>query len=459
MLAGDSGFTDTGDDLHRWAYDLWPLNRSLTGNGVRTTLQYLAELLPGLEVYEVPSGTQAFDWTVPDEWNLTHAWIEDEQGRRILDTATSNLHIVGYSEPFDGLVSRDQLLERLHSLPDQPDAIPYVTSYYRRTWGFSIAHDELQRLGRGPFRVHVGTSLEPGHLTYGELLIPGETDEEVLLSTYICHPSLANNELSGPVVTTALGRWLQAQPRLRYSYRLLFLPETIGSIVYLSRHLEHLKSHVKAGWVVTCVGDDRAHSYVPSRLGGTLADRVSLQVLRELPTFVEYSFLERGSDERQWCSPGADLPVCSVMRTKYGSYPEYHTSLDDLHHVVTPMGLQGGLNVLRDCIRLLEENRCWSTLQPGEPQMGKRGLYPTTSIKGTAVEVRSMMNTLAYCDGNHDIISICERTGQPWSDVARWLLKLREAGVIVHRPTELEEAASRRHTGNSGSRDTAGVTP
>jgi aminopeptidase-like protein len=422
---------DTGADVHRWATDLWPLNRSLTGDGVRATLAYLKELLPDLSVHEVPSGTQAFDWTVPDEWNLRQAWVEDSSGRRVIDTASTNLHVVGYSEPFAGIVSKAELRARLHTLPEQPDAIPYVTSYYQRTWGFCIPHAELERLGDGPFRVHVDTTLESGHLTYADLVIPGESTDEVLLSTYICHPSMANNELSGPVVTTALARWIASLPERRYTYRIVFIPETIGSILYLSRHLEHLRSHVRAGWVITCAGDDRTYSYVPSRMGGTLADRVSLQVLGDRGPFDEYTFLDRGSDERQWCSPGADLPVCSIMRSKYGAYPEYHTSLDDLERVVTPQGLQGGLDALKDCVTLLEANHRYRTAFPGEPQMGRRGLYPTTSIKGGAEDNRGMENVIAYSDGSHDVIDLCSRTNLSWREVIDILRRLEAADVLI----------------------------
>jgi aminopeptidase-like protein len=425
---------DTAADMHRWATDLWPLHRSLTGAGVRATLSYLKDLLPDLRIHEVPSGTQAFDWTVPDEWNLREAWVEDATGKRVIDTARTNLHVVGYSEPFDGVVSREDLLPRIHTLPVQPDAIPYVTSYYRRTWGFCMAHEELDGLGDGPFRVHIDTTLEPGHLTYADLVIPGISTDEVLLSTYVCHPSMANNELSGPVVTTALARWIASLPSRRYTYRAIFLPETIGSILYLSRNLEHLREHVKAGWVITCIGDDRTYSYVPSRLGGTLADRVSLQVLRDRGPFDAYSFLDRGSDERQWCSPGADLPVCSVMRSKYGEYPEYHTSLDDLENVVTPTGLQGGLAVMKACITLLEANAKFRTVLPGEPQMGRRGLYPTTSTKDRADDVRHMMNVIAYCDGEHDVLDLCERTGLPWNEVVAMLRQLEEEEVVTSEP-------------------------
>lgn len=418
-----------GQEMHGWAKDLWPVTRSLTGDGVRETLRYLKAVVPQLEVHEVPTGTRAFDWAVPDEWNIRAAWVEDADGRRIIDMDDSNLYVVGYSEPVDRWVERDELEEHLHSLPDQPDAIPYVTSYYRRTWGFCVTHEQRSRLGGGPFRVVIDSTLEPGHLTYADAVIPGTSDDEVLLSTYVCHPSMANNELSGPVVTTAIARWLLSLPERRYTYRLVYAPETIGSLLYLSRHLEHLKGHVVAGWVVTCIGDERTYSYVPSRLGGTLADRVSLQVLSELEPVELYSFLDRGSDERQWCSPGADLPVCSVMRSKYGQYPEYHTSLDDLD-LVTPKGLQGGFDLLRSCLELLEANETWTSLMPGEPQMGRRGLYPTTSIKGGAGSTRAMMNVLTYCDADHDLISLCERTGLTWEEVRDILGRLSEAQVI-----------------------------
>lgn len=420
-----------GVEMIGWARDLWPLCRSLTGDGVRETLGYLGRLLPDLEVIEVPSGTQALDWIVPDEWTIREAWIEDLDGRRIIDFRDNNLHVVGYSVPFEGVLGRDALEPHLHSLPDQPDAIPYVTSYYARRWGFCLSQRARDALGEGPFRVLIDSSLEPGSLTYGELVIPGRTADEVLLSTYVCHPSMANNELSGPVVTTALARGIAGRAKRRYTYRVLFLPETIGSITYLSTHLEQLRERVKAGWVITCVGDDRAYSYVPSRLGGTLADRISLQVMGELTDgFDAYSYLDRGSDERQWCSPGADLPVCSVMRSKYGTYPEYHTSLDDFT-VVTPQGLQGGFDVLERCIDVLESNVSYRATMPGEPQLGRRGLYPTTSFKGSADGVKTMMDVLAYCDGTHDLIDLCQRTGATLTEVMELVATLSQAGVIV----------------------------
>ena len=419
-----------GEQMHRWASDLWPLCRSLTGPGTRQTLRYLADLLPDLALHEVASGTKVLDWTIPGEWSITDAWIADAHGRRLVDFQKSNLHVVGYSEPIRETLSRAELEPHLHSLPDQPDAIPYVTSYYERRWGFCLSHDQRQRLGDGPFEVVIESELAPGSLSYADIVIPGSTSDEVLLSTYICHPSMANNELSGPVVTTALVRWLQSLPHRRYTYRAVFAPETIGAIAYLAQHLPHLKNHVRAGWVITCIGDERAYSYVPSRLGGTLADRVALRVLSEVPGgFDRYTFLQRGSDERQWCSPGADLPVCSVMRSKYGTYPEYHTSRDDLSFV-TADGLQGGFDVLRRCLELIEANRFYRAAQPGEPQLGSRGLYPTTSFKGSNAGVKTMMNVLAYCDGEHDIIDLCERTGASIDEVLGLVGTLEQSGVI-----------------------------
>lgn len=422
---------DSGEAMHQWAEDLFPICRSLTGDGVRETLDYLADLLPGLATHEIPTGTNVLDWTVPDEWNISSAFIADLNGTRLIDFGENNLHIVGYSEPFDAVLTRDELEPHLYSLPDQPEAIPYVTSYYRRNWGFCLTERQRAALGDGPFHVYIDSKLDPGALTYADLVIPGETNEEVLISTYVCHPSMANNELSGPIVAAALARWVSGLPSRRFTYRFVFAPETIGSIAYMAEHLEHLKKHVVAGWVVTCIGDDRTYSYLPSRRGHTLADRAALAALSEITDSLnKYSFLDRGSDERQWCSPGADLPICSVMRSKYGTFPEYHTSLDNLD-LVTPSGLQGGLNILMRCIEVVETNRRWRTTVPGEPQLGPRGLYPTASYKGSADAVRSMMNTLAYCDGEIDMLEISEQIDVPYSEVASIIDKCAEAGVIV----------------------------
>lgn len=396
-----------GEAMHALAAELFPIPRSITGDGVRDTLQRLSEHVP-LVVHEVPSGTPVLDWTVPLEWNVRDAYVADDQGRRVIDVRRHSLHLVGYSRPIDAVMTRRELDAHLHSRPDLPHAIPYVTAYYGDTWGFCLSHEERLALPDGDYRVVVDATLERGSLTYGELVLPGESDDEVLLSTYVCHPSMANNELSGPVVTTFLARWLHSEPR-RYTYRIVFVPETIGAITYLSRHLDTLRRRVVAGFVLTCIGDDRAWSYLPSRLGGTLADRAALTVLAATrPSFQRYTFLDRGSDERQYCSPGIDLPVASLMRSKYRTYPEYHTSLDDLT-LVTPSGLQGGLDVVRECLELLERNATYRATCLGEPQLGRRGLYPPLGTVDSHRVVADMLNVLAYADGEHDLIALVER--------------------------------------------------
>ena len=399
--------------MHDLATRLFPICRSITGDGVRQTLAILGEYLPGLTVHEVPTGTPAFDWFVPDEWNIRAAWIEGPDGDRIVDFADSNLHVVGYSEPVDVTLSLQELQEHLHSDPDFPDAIPYVTSYYRRSWGFCLTHRQREALAEGTYRVVIDSTLQPGNLTYAELVIPGETADEVFLSTYVCHPSLGNNELSGPVVMTALARWLREEPR-RFTYRIVFVPESIGALVYTSRNLEHLRASVVAGFNLTCIGDDGDYSYLASRLGSTPIDRIANRIVRATPQPVMYTYLSRGSDERTYCAPGVDLPLISLMRTKYGAYPGYHTSLDDLT-LITPTGLQGGLDLVRDCITEFEHSRYFLTPVCGEPQHGRRGLYHAVHARTVADEVLLRTHVLAYCDGQHsvrDIAELCETEEQ-----------------------------------------------
>lgn len=410
-----SNQSEVGNKLHEWATDLFPICRSITGKGVRETLNYLKRILPSLVIKEVPSRSQAFDWTVPDEWNIRDAYIADEKGNRIVDFQTNNLHVVGYSEPVDQWLDRDELDNYLYSLPEQPHAIPYVTSYYKRRWGFCLTHQQREALKPGYYHAVIDSTIKPGVLNYGELVLPGKTDQEIFLSTYICHPSMANNELSGPVVTTALGQWLMNLQNRYYTYRIIFIPETIGSIVYLSYNINHLKEYVIAGFNITCIGDDRCYSYLPSREGNTLSDLVALHALKYTDqNFKKYSWLDRGSDERQYCSPGVDLPIATIMRSKYGEYPEYHTSLDDLN-LVTPTGLEGGLAVLQRAIEIIEYNCYLKTKVLCEPQLGKRGLYPTLSNKkSSGALVKRMMNIITYCDGTLTLLEIANLIDEPF---------------------------------------------
>ena len=402
---------ETGRYCHELARELFPISRSLSGPGVRETLEILRRELPELQVHEIASGSPVFDWEVPDEWVIRDAYIADVTGERVVDFKAHNLHVLGYSEPVDVKLTREELEPHLYSDPEQPDWIPYVTSYYKRRWGFCLSHRQREQLGEGPFRCVVDADLGPGVLNYADLVIPGDTDREVLLSTYVCHPSMGNNELSGPVVTTALARWIKGLPSRRHTYRIVFIPETIGSLIYLSRHLDVMKARTVAGFVVTCVGDDRAFSYVPSRRGDTLADRAAIRSLGQIdPSFIRYSWRDRGSDERQYCAPGVDLPVATIARSKYGEYPEYHTSADDLS-LISPAGLQGGFDALRGAIETIESNARLRTTVLGEPQLGKRGLYPTTSMKGSYGDVRLMMDLISYCDGEHSLLDIAEMVG------------------------------------------------
>ena len=421
---------DLGTSMHSLCAELFPICRSITGSGVRKTLSIIKGHLPNLTLHEVPSGTRCFDWVVPREWNIHDAAIIDQDGKRIVDFKESNLHIVGYSIPVNKTLPLEELDQHLHSLPDQPQAIPYVTSYYHERWGFCLRHDQRMRLKPGNYKVHIDSELSDGFLTYAELLLPGASAKEVFISSYICHPSMANNELSGPVVTTFLARWLAALPARRYTYRIVLIPETIGSIVYLSRHHAAMRENIVAGFNVTCIGDDRAYSYLPSRHGATLADQAALHTLQHLhPEFKRYSFLDRGSDERQYCSPGIDLPVCSVMRTKYGQYPEYHTSLDNLD-LVTPTGLFGGYDVLQKTIECIERNETLRTTVLCEPQMGRRGLYPTLSQKGSGSHARHTMNFLAYADGKRTALEIADIINVPLWELINTIERLKEEGIL-----------------------------
>lgn len=421
---------DISNQMYSLVKELFPICRSITGNGVRKTLRILQRELPELKIIEVPTGTKVFDWIVPKEWNIKGGYIETLEGKKVIDFADTNLHVMGYSLSIDKIVSREELLEMCYTIPEQPDYIPYVTSYYKERSGFCLSEKQKQALTEETYHVVIDSTLENGSLTYGELLIPGNSKDEIFLSTYVCHPSMANNELSGPAVAVELAKYILANKDRRYSYRIIFIPETIGSITYLSKNLDYMQKHVIAGYNISCVGDDRTYSYVESPYADTLADRVAQNVLNfHYPEYKRYSFLHRGSDERQYCSPLVHLPLCAICRSKYEEYPEYHTSADNLN-LVSPNGLYGAFEVYRKCIDLLENNYMYIVTTPCEPQLGKRGLYPTLSRRGSINETRSMTAFIAYADGKHDLVDISNRINVPIDRLLPIIKKLLDNGLI-----------------------------
>lgn len=433
-LSSDKNFSPEnrrGAEMYGWAKDLFPIHRSLTGDGVRKTLNYLKKLLPGLNLKEVESGSEAFDWRVPKEWEIREAYIENEQGERIVDIQDHTLHVVGYSMPVDHWLTKKELDTHLYSLPHLPDAIPFITSYYNENWGFCLPHNVRENLPDGRYRAVIKSRLFDGVLNYADLLIPGESQQEILFSTYICHPSMANNELSGPVLAAALARHIGSLKNRKYSYRFVFVPETIGAIVYLNQNEKQLKQKLKAGFILTCVGDERAWSFMPSRNGNTAADRIAKAVLESCSKdYTKYSFLQRGSDERQYCSPGIDLPVVSIMRSKYFEYPEYHSSLDDLS-LITEKGLQESYDLYVELIRRLEQSFYPKVTVKCEPQLGKRGLYPSENVQGIASHVRDMRNLIAYADGSLEESELFRKVGISMESGTKILEKLIHHGLII----------------------------
>jgi aminopeptidase-like protein len=407
-----------GKEIYNLCFRLYKINRSITGEGVRQTLAILKEFIPDLSINEVDTGTSVFDWVIPKEWKVNDAYIITPSGKKICSFKDNNLHLLGYSAPIHMKLNLSDLQNNLYSLPDQPTAIPYVTSYYKETWGFCLSQQQRNSLEEGEYEVFIDSKLFDGSLSYGELLIKGRLDKEIFISTYVCHPSMANNELSGPTVVTFLAKWLLEKKKPEYTYRIVFVPETIGSITYLSQNYKDMKNKIFAGFNVSCVGDDRAYSYLPSRKGNTISDLIAKHVLKWIdPNFVVYNWLDRGSDERQYCAPGIDLPIVSILRTKYGQYSEYHTSLDNLENVVTPQGLNGGYWALRRAIEAIERNKKYKVTVFCEPQMSKRGLYPTLSEKKRIKQVNLMMDFISLCDGSASLLEIAEVLNVPIWDL------------------------------------------
>lgn len=417
-----------GNNIYQVAKKIFPICRSITGEGVRETLKILDDYIfvgtgRHLDIHEVPSGTKVFDWTVPKEWRIRDAYIEDERGNHIVDMRENNLHVMGYSTSYDEWVTLEDMKKHIFTQPDQPEVIPYVTSYYKERFGFCMSEIQLSSLSNGKYHMYIDSDLFDGSLTYAECIIPGETDRELMITSYICHPSMANNECSGPALLVELIRYVCSMEKRKYTYRFVLNPETIGSITYLSRNYRHLQDKLDAGIVLSCVGDDRDYSIVHSRYGDTLADKSLENVLRFHSDYTPYSFLERGSDERQYNAPGIDLPVVGFCRSKYDKYPEYHTSADNMG-LVSPSGFQGSYEVMTQWINAMECNSRYKVKVLCEPQLGKRALYPTFSQKGQYHVVKSTTNFIAYADGKNDLFDISDRISVPVRELIQLLPRL-----------------------------------
>jgi aminopeptidase-like protein len=407
-----------GNQMHRLIAELYPICRSITGDGVRETLRIIGRHIP-LNIHEVPSGAAVFDWTIPKEWNIRDAYIKNSRGEKVVDFRQSNLHVVSYSAPVRASMPLDELKKHLFSLPEYPERIPYRTSYYNESWGFCLAHNDLLALREDMYEVCIDSQLEPGHLVYGEYVIPGESDAEILISTHVCHPSLANDNLSGAALATFLAMELGKQRR-RYSCRFLFIPGTIGSIAWLSRNQSRV-AKIKHGLVLVDVGDSGKFTYKKSRRGNAEIDRAVIHVLKHWGKDYEArEFDPYGHDERQYCSPGFNLPVGCFSRTPHGEFPEYHTSADDLTFV-RPECLGDSFAACLSVLNVLDSNRKYVNLNPMcEPQLGKRGLYRIIGgPKDGGLQELALLWTLNYCDGAHSLLDISERAGIRFDDVKR----------------------------------------
>lgn len=401
---------DIGNEMYQLMEELYPICRSITGNGVRKTHEIIRKHIP-IETHEVPTGTQVFDWTIPKEWNIKDAYVIDPKGEKIIDFKKSNLHVLNYSTPIRAKMSLKELKPHLYTLPNQPDVVPYLTSYYKENWGFCLSHNQFLGLQDGEYEVVIDSSLKDGHLTYGEYYLKGKSDKEILISCYTCHPSLCNDNLSGVVLTTFLANYLSSFT-LKYSYRFLFIPETIGAITWLSLNEPNV-SKIKCGLVVTCVGDPGKLTYKKSTQGDAYIDRIAMNVLKN--SNVDYNIVDYfppGSDERQFSSSAFKIPVGLLMRTPFTKFPEYHTSADDMKFV-QPKYLADTFSKYLSIIYILENNKTYLNLNPKcEPQLGKRGIYTMIgSQKDGYMDEFAIVAVLSLSDGKYSLLDISERTG------------------------------------------------
>ena len=402
--------------MNKWIKDLFPICRSLTGDGTRKTLSYFEKINPELKRIKFKSGLKVFDWVVPLEWNIKEAFIS-KNGKKIVDFKKNNLHIVGYSRPVNKIIDKKELLKKLYTEKKRPNAIPYVTSYYKKDWGFCLSEKQKKNLKKGKYKVFIKSNFTKGNLECSHALIKGKSKKEIFFSSYVCHPSMANNELSGPSLLNAIMLYLKKNHKKNYySYRFFLGAETIGSISYLSKYKKLLKKNVFCGFNLSCVGDERNYSHIYSRNGNTIADQSLSSAIFHFKNQKSYSFLDRGSDERQYCYPGIDLPLATFCKSKFGEFPEYHTSDDNLK-LVTKKGLEDSLKVFSNIIDVFEIGCIPSNTNFCEPNMGKRNLYPLISKKGSYSQIKTRMDLLAYADGKDNLFTISKKINSPLEKV------------------------------------------
>jgi len=413
----------------KWAKDLFPICRSITGKGIQKTLRYFINLNSEFRIIKFPSGKKVFDWVIPKEWNIKNAFIIDKNGKKYCEFKKSNLHVMGYSVPINKIISKKELLKNIYTQKEQPSSIPYVTSFYKERWGFCMSEKQKKKLPNGNYKVFIDSTLKKGNLEVIEAVKKGSIKKEIFFSSYACHPSMANNELSGPVLLNAILKYVKLKyKKSKYSYRFVILPETIGSIAYLSKRMNILKKNIICGFNLSRVGDERAYSVIESRSGKTLSDDAIQAALIGLKNVTHYSFLYRGSDERQYCSPKVDLPLTAFQRSIY--YPEYHTDKDDFK-VVTEKGLNDSFNVFKNIIDCFELSLFPKNKFFCEPNLGKRGLHPTISQKGTYSDSVIRRNLIAYSDGNTNIFQICKKLNVPINELIEELRKLKSNKIIL----------------------------
>ena len=418
--------------MYKWLKDLFPLNRSLTGEGNRLTIKYFKKINPELKNIKFKSGTKVFDWIIPLEWNVKDAYIKHiKSKKKYAEFKKNNLHLVGYSCPQNKIINLDELKNKIHTDKKDQNAIPYITSYYKKDWGFSLSEKHKRNLPNGKYKVVIESTLKKGHLDMCHGILKGRSNKEIMFSSYICHPSMANNELSGPVLLNAIMQYIKKNHKKNYyTYRFLLTSETIGSIAYLSKYHKLLKRKVICGYNLSCVGDERAYSHIKSPTGDNLADISLSSSLINLNTVKEYSFLHRGSDERQFCSPGIDLPFCTFSKSKFGEYPEYHTSKDNLS-LVTEKGLQESLDVFKNIIDAFENGSIPKNKVMCEPYLSKHNLYPTISTKNNYTsKLNTRLDLIAYSDGKRNLFQIAKLINKPLKELNKELKLLAKKKIL-----------------------------